>query len=81
MLSYISNYHHQTHLHGLEDIIISHPGARLASPLLSWLRPDLVKAWHDEGSPVDGDGQDGQDGQMNQDGYPQSMMVGKNDKG
>ena len=67
-----------SHLHGLEDIIISHPGARLASPLLAGLRPDLVKAWHDEGSPVDGDGQDGQDGQVyqdGQDGYPQSMMV------
>ena len=73
MLSYISNYHHQTHLHGLEDIIISHPGARLASPLLAGLGPDLVKAWHDEGSPVDGDGQGGQGGQVyqdGQDGYP-----------
>ena len=67
-----------SHLHGLEDIIISHPGARLASPLLAGLGPDLVKAWHDKGSPVDGDGQDGQ---VYQDGYPQSMMVGQNDKG
>ena len=64
-----------SHLHGLEDIIISHPGARLASPLLAGLGPDLVKAWHDEGSPVGGDGQDDQD---DQDGYPQSMMVGQN---
>ena len=41
----------KTHLHRLEDIIVSHPGARLARSLLAWLGPDLVEAWNDEGSP------------------------------
>ena len=41
----------KTHLHRLEDIIVSHPGASLARPLLARLGPDLVEAWHDERSP------------------------------
>ena len=38
-------------LHGLKNIVVSHPGASLARPLLARLGPDLVEAWHDERSP------------------------------
>merc|ERR1719397_2250543 len=39
-------------LHGLKNVVVSHPGASLARSLLPRLRPDLVKAWHDERSPL-----------------------------
>ena len=47
-------------LHGLKNVVVSHPGASLARSLLPRLRPDLVKAWHDEGSPEQLDDQDDQ---------------------
>ena len=48
------NHHqnHPRHLHGLKDVIVSHPGPRLASPLLARLGPDLVEAGNDERAPA-----------------------------
>ena len=48
------NHHqnHPGHLHGLKDVIVSHPGPRLASPLLAGLGPDLVEAGNDERAPA-----------------------------
>ena len=48
------NHHqnHPGHLHGLKDVIVSHPGPRLASPLLAGLGPDLVEAGNDESAPA-----------------------------
>ena len=48
------NHHqnHPGHLHGLKDVIVSHPGPRLASPLLARLGPDLVEAGNDERAPA-----------------------------
>merc|ERR1719430_2228352 len=37
-------------LHSLQDVFHAHPLASLAKSLLASLGPDLIKAWHDEGS-------------------------------
>merc|ERR1719213_568360 len=40
-------------LHSLQDVFNAHPLASLAKPLLARLWPDLIKAWHNEGSSGD----------------------------
>ena len=44
--------HIHSHLHGLKNIVVSHPGASLARPLLARLGPDLVEAGNDERAPA-----------------------------
>jgi len=40
-------------LHSLQDVLHAHPLASLAKSLLASLWPDLIKAWHNEGSSFD----------------------------